>query len=148
MTQSAKSPQAPDDSGEIDRIIQEIEEMEKSIDEVQPKAAETAKVVPLRAETPPAATAEAEPAAPSLKDPIGFDQALAVATAREEGDGDTSGMAATGDGSLALSVGGCTNITLEFTQSGMTVTLRYENDALVIKTDSGAEFRVPFRKAA
>ncbi len=149
MTQSASSPKSQDESGEIDRIIQEIEQMEKSIDDVQPKPAEVAKVVPiLRSVEAEVTEATSGPTTPA-KDPIGFDQALAAATAREEGDGDvTSGATAAGEGNLALSVGGCTSISLEFAQSGMKVTLRYEDDALVIKTDGGAEFRVPFRKAA
>lgn len=66
-------------------------------------------------------------------------------------NGNRGGLGATsteqgfGGGGLAMRVGGCQAISLEFEQNGVRVTLTLEKDTLAISTDSGAEFRVPLR---
>lgn len=162
MTQSKSgAAKSVEDSQEIDRIIQEIEQMEKSIDQVEAQTPEPAKVVPIRAAeaTPSSATDVTETSAseataldgesegveaPSstVSDPIGFDKVLKAATER------AATSTSPGEGDLSLSVGGCSTITLEFGRAGSRVTLSCDDDQLTITTDTGAEFRVPFRKTA
>ncbi len=72
-------------------------------------------------------------------DPLAFETTTTPA-------GDTHGYEQSfGGGGLALKVGGCAAISLEFEQNGTRVILTLEKDTLAISTDSGAEFRIPLK---
>jgi hypothetical protein len=176
MTQGAKKTEETQaESGDIDRIIQEIEEMEKSLDSTPQTAdatdeavasesleesgsEESNNVVALKARQ---ADAEAHTSVDSPVSSGGaldtFDQALKEATARGE-DSRNAALRASSDrgspavgrstGDLSLAVSGCSSITLDFSRAGIQVTLSCDEEGLCISTDNGAEFRVPFRRAA
>lgn len=121
-----------DDAGEIDRIMKEIEELEKNME----TAAEPAgNVVSLRPETVPSAAMDAadslveSDAVPPTDEPL-----------------IKSEQTPAGEGSLSLKVGGCAEVNLEFSQAGVAVTLHCDAEGLSITTDQGAEFRIPFTK--
>lgn len=134
---NAASPAAGDEGGEIDRIMKEIEELERKMDTTGGEEAQAPqKVVSIR----PAAPAEEPPHRESLA------ESDAVPASREPLMRTSS--ASSGGGALGLRIGGCAEISLEFTRSGMTVTLSCTDDVLMITTDQGAEFRIPFKRAA
>ncbi|MEW6056226.1 MAG: hypothetical protein AB1540_06400 [Bdellovibrionota bacterium] len=129
-----------DEGEEIDRIMQEIEDLEKRMDPPQEteqtsldtraaqETQESAKVVALHA--PTAESLAETDAVPAPDEPL-----VRSAPTGDQGD-------------LSLKIGGCTQVSLEFSSAGMTVTLSYSDDALSITTDQGAEFRIPFKRGA
>lgn len=135
-----------DEAAEIDRIMKEIEELEKKMDSPElpkdiasepqplprmdtPAASEDAKVVPFRSAVETMAETDAVPVedAPLMK------------------GGQEAGA---GSGSLSLKIGGCTDVALEFTKASTTVYVSYNDDGLRISTDQGAEFKIPFKRVA
>ena len=166
MTQSATNP--VDDAGEIDRIIQEIESMEKEMDNVKAAPATKASPVAPTNSAQPEALPEPVPASTSEHTPVErdvFEEALAESStakvvpirdlgveATEHMDSSFGGSglsgASVGSGGLALKVGGCSTISLEFEQDGVRIALRLESETLSISTDAGAEFRVPLKRKA
>lgn len=176
-----------DDSGEIDRIIQEIEEMEKGMDQspaeaVSASAEETPDAAPegvdlegIVEDIPPEASEETNDdfeklsnASTGANDGPAFNREKVVPLravpqlqeADLEAESPSTGSSAPGvnfdsiasnpseGGGLALRVAGCTNIALEFTHNGLSVSLRLEEDVLAITTDNGAEFRIPIKRQA
>ena len=139
-----------DDGAEIDRIMQEIEELEKKMDEVD---AETQASKPEPVET--SSTSQGGDNVIPLRGALDgleatSDESLAETDAVPAADEPLmkSGSDGAGDGALALKVGGCTEISLEFARAGVTITLSCTADSLSISTDQGAEFRIPFKAAA
>jgi hypothetical protein len=131
-------PTGSEEGEEIDRIMKEIEDLEKRMDEDAPQAegaepkyehpTDGGKVVSLRPEvTDTMAETDAVPAA---------DEPLV----RESHS--------TGDGGLNMKIAGCAELSLEFTRAGITVSLSCTDDGLCITTDAGAEFRLPFKRTA
>lgn len=136
---------APNGEGEeIDRIMKEIEDLEKKMDDQpdaeaatanEPESTQSAKVVPLRsgmdtmAASPMDSLAETD-AVPAPDEPL-FKESSSVA-----------------EGGLSLKIGGCADVSLEFARAGMSVTLSCTDEALTITTDQGAEFRIPFKRGA
>ena len=51
-------------------------------------------------------------------------------------------------GNLAMKIGGCATISLEFERAGLTVSFECTETGLTITTDQGAEFRIPFMAKA
>ena len=124
-----------EESGEIDKIMQEIEDLEKKMDDGSDMSndAEAGKVVELRKKTDSSVSesmAETD-AVPASDEPLMMkDENTAV------------------DGGLALKIGGCSEVSLEFSRAGITVTLTCDQENLCITTDQGAEFKIPFNRAA
>jgi hypothetical protein len=133
-------PTGSEEGEEIDRIMKEIEDLEKRMDEDAPQAeadgsdtkdeetSEGGKVVALRPEV--SDTMAETDAVPASDEPL-----------MHESQG-------TGDGGLSMKIGGCTEVSLEFTRAGVTVSLSCTDDGLCITTDAGAEFRLPFKRTA
>ena len=148
-----------DDNGEIDKIMQEIEDLEKKMDETSVEAKDDASgqdvdadnVVNLRddSDIEDAPTEETVNAHGPLDE---VDAEDLTSSDLEDSDSDATPIRRNSSGSsnngLSLHVGEVSNISLEFARHGMTVSLSCTDDGLVIKTDQGAEFRVPFKRAA
>ncbi|MGE4234209.1 MAG: hypothetical protein AB7F43_12845 [Bacteriovoracia bacterium] len=135
---------------EIDRIIKEIEDLEKSIDDGEEKnegtqsAADTIESeVALETSAPEAA---AEPAPKKHLRAVPTSTSTASTPATEASSSASSSTAS--DASLGLKVDGCTAVTLDFSLSGTQVSLVCDGESLRITTESGAEFNIPLRKAA
>lgn len=128
------------EGGEIDRIMQEIEDLEKKMDNGSDMSnnAESGKVVSLHSTS--LATAESLDTSESLA------ETDAVPAADEPLLGQNEFPA--GDGGLSLKIGGCAEVALEFSRAGVTVTLTCSQENLTITTDQGAEFKIPFNRAA
>lgn len=153
-----------DEGEEIDRIMKEIEDLEKKMD-TEPAAEASA---PAKATATPTAAPAAGGALDNLDESV-FEPPSKVVpmrpslVARSDESGESlaetdavpardeplvrSG-ASSGDGGLSLKIGGCTEVNLEFTRSGMSVSLSCSDEGLVISTDQGAEFRIPFKRSA
>lgn len=139
-----------DENEEIDRIMKEIEDLEKKMDSApEPTVSEAA---PAPAEPPMDSPVEPDPT-PTAK--VVSLRPAPVAESMAETDAvpvvDEPMMrstTATADSSLSMKIGGCAEVSLEFTRSGMTVTLACGDEGLSITTDSGAEFRIPFKRDA
>jgi hypothetical protein len=188
MVQGGKNPAgtAPQANGqeseEIDRIMKEIEDLEKKMDSPTDPQSLTPETPTAEAQTTKVDSGEKESAisgfggemttdkgnAPSQAD---FEEAEVAAAASDkvvpfrgasaaieslaESDAvpvedaplihDTNSEA---DGGLSLKIGGCAEVALEFTRAGMTVSLSCTDEGLTITTDQGAEFRIPFKRAA
>lgn len=143
---SAAEAGTPNGEGEeIDRIMKEIEDLEKKMDapaEQQPEAqaaaqadspadtAQGAKVVQMRPAQTGADTLAETDAVPAPDEPLFKEQSSSA-----------------GDGGLSMKIGGCTEVSLEFSRAGMSVTLSCNDEALTISTDQGAEFRIPFKRS-
>lgn len=154
------APGRADEGEEIDRIMKEIEDLEKKMDTGAPEPAEAAAAPAASAES--AEEAEAEEA--EAESPFGAETgkvvpmrhaAAPVAESLAETDAvpprNEPLMRASndaGDSGLSMKIGGCTEVNLEFTRSGITVALSCNEDALVITTDQGAEFKIPFKRSA
>jgi hypothetical protein len=158
-----------DEGEEIDRIMKEIEDLEKKMDTEPVAEASAPAKAPATATTP--ATTAAPPTGGALDD---LDDSVfaesskvvpmrpPVATRSDdvgESLAETDAVPArdeplvkngssSGDGGLSLKIGGCTEVNLEFTRSGMSVSLSCSDEGLVISTDQGAEFRIPFKRSA
>jgi hypothetical protein len=169
MVRSDKNPLAEagttgaNEGEEIDRIMKEIEDLEKRMDTTDEEpAAEGAKSAPApvakveaepsqhaedddEVESPlaPEPTAKVVPMRPNVHDSLAETDAV---PARDEPL--MRSESSPGEGGLALKIGGCTEVNLEFTRSGISVSLSCTNDALTITTDQGAEFRIPFKRTA
>lgn len=147
MVRSDKGSAAEANSGdgeEIDRIMKEIEDLEKKMD--APAEAEAAAPAPAaepEAEAPQAKVVQMRPV--SAADTIA--ETDAVPAPDEPLFKETAGHS-TGDGGLSMKIGGCTEVSLEFTRAGMSVSLSCTDEALTITTDQGAEFRIPFKRGA
>lgn len=128
---------------EIDRIMKEIEDLEKKMDTpaeqhaeaqaaapAQADVAQGAKVVQMRPAQTGAETLAETDAVPAPDEPLFKEQA----------------GSSTADGGLSMKIGGCTEVSLEFSRAGMSVTLSCTDEALTISTDQGAEFRIPFKR--
>lgn len=124
--------QAADEAGEIDRIMQEIEDLEKKMDAGSDMSNETEnnKVVALHQKSEGESLAETDAVPPA-------DEPLMKADTLSEGNG-----------GLSLKIGGCSEVSLEFSRAGISVTLTCNDENLCITTDQGAEFRIPFNRAA
>ncbi|MBI3543027.1 MAG: hypothetical protein HY075_07120 [Deltaproteobacteria bacterium] len=141
---------------EIDRIMKEIEDLEKKMDttgeeETVAKRTEPEATAVAETETTEADdateddlhTSKVVPMRPALADTLAETDAV---PARDEplvraGDGSEAG-------GLSLRIGGCTEVNLEFTRAGVSVQLSCSDDGLSITTDQGAEFRIPFKRSA
>lgn len=171
MTQSNGA--AAQDNAEIDRIIQEIENMERQMDQAEqgsspaalPTSAEAVSQVspaptpvsspapalaaaPTWSEQPEAAAEEATPG-PALKRLLDAENEQDnVIPFKEPEPLGTSLDTDSGEGALSLKVGGSTTIHLEFDRGGTRVSLRCDQDALTITAGGGAEFRIPLHKRA
>ncbi len=154
------------DEQEIDRIMREIEELEKKVDETvsasndstntsatqavaQPIKSEPVKeannvdnVIPFKGLTTVEATKQEDSTEPNFESMAESD---AIPVHNEPLMKGLPGMN-NANGNLSLKVGGCTEVTLEFEQAGMVVTFQCSEEGLKISTDQGAEFRVPFTK--
>ncbi len=175
---SNASSQTITDQTEIERIMKEIEDLERKLspDSTPPPNAAVASepvVAKTEAEPPPPPPPALEPLAPTLA-------AVPPPAPPEPSEADADAIAVTpintptfhtqettmtpntpnlsddlltsasfesplaGDGSLGLKVSGCTEIQLEFARAGVSVSLFCTDTGLVIRTDQGAEFKVPF----
>lgn len=175
-----------DEGEEIDRIMKEIEDLEKKMDgdpSQAEAAAPAAAPTPVAQAAPPPAPA---PVAPSPELSAGTDPNRGALASSDEDPHPLAPPAAKvlpmrpqaqsnsvshdslaetdavpardeplmrsdsspGDGGLALKIGGCTEVNLEFTRSDISVSLSCTDEALVISTNQGAEFRIPFKRAA
>ena len=147
----------PEEAAEIDRIMKEIEDLEKNMDspseaDLQPaertaakadepaidpvsevadiieaNGAEEAKVVPIRPVTESLAETDAVPVVDAPLVNHGANPAT---------------------GNLSLKIGGLTEVALEFSHADTTVYFAYNDEGLKITTDQGAEFRIPYKRAA
>lgn len=175
--EEGSSPLARNDSEEIDRIMKEIEDLEKNMDSetdaVQQKAeAEASEAEKLAKGTDHDAGQQGE--ATTISDDtnqelagIMAEQPSNVIPMNRNTDMQTESLAETdavpasdeplmkapsnvgaADGALSLKIGGCAEVALEFERAGMAVKLSCTDQGLTITTDSGAEFRVPFKQAA
>lgn len=136
---------APNGEGEeIDRIMKEIEDLEKKMDDEpgaeqvasggESNVAQGSNVVPMRSGMDAMANSSVESLAETDAVPAPDEPLFKDATAA--------------DGGLSLKIGGCADVSLEFTRAGMSVTLSCTDDGLTITTDQGAEFRIPFKRGA
>lgn len=181
---SNASSQTITDQTEIERIMKEIEDLERKLSPEStpaPSTTTTPEPAALSPEpTPPPPPPATEPTAPTLTavappppptaSPQDVSESLAEAIAvtpitptfnTQENtmspntpnlsDETESLLTSTsfesplaGDGSLGLKVSGCTEIQLEFARAGVSVSLFCTDTGLVIRTDQGAEFKVPF----
>jgi hypothetical protein len=159
---------------EIDRIMKEIEDLEKKMEspteldknaEGQSALQEVEKEMTSVAEAVASAETESE-ATPETPEPFLEEEVSNVVELRrnaavQESDSlvETDAVPPQSDaplfqgsteasGSLGLKVGGCQEITLEFSRAGLAVSLTCTDEELKIRTDQGAEFRLPFKKAA
>jgi peptide deformylase len=57
-------------------------------------------------------------------------------------------MSSSEEGSLSLKLSGKMKLDLEYVTSGHRVTVSFQEEAFVVQLDGGAEFRLPFKKAA
>ncbi len=149
MVQSDNLVQAVDsgineEAAEIDRIMEQIEDLEKKM-ETEPAVTPDAKVIPMHpAERRDTSGAVESQTAHSISESL----VETDAPLTEKGPLLQNIDTVAGDGSLSLKVGQCSEISLEFARSGITITLSYNEDGLCISTDQGAEFRLPLKKAA
>lgn len=148
-----------DDHEEIDRIMQEIENLEKKMDESTsgPEASAT----PAEASSEGSGSVESSSPEESVE-PSGEEAGGKVIAFRGQSGGEsmaeTDAVPASNEplmrgvsdpeGGLSLRVGGAAEVTLEFSKAGVTVSLACTDEGLTISTDQGAEFRIPFRRAA
>ena len=161
---------------EIDRIMKEIEDLEKKMEspteldknaEGQSALQEVEKEMASAAAEESVASTESEPeGTPEASEPFLEEEVSNVVELRrnatvQETDSlvETDALPPQSDaplfqgasetaGSLGLKVGGCQEITLEFSRAGLAVSLTCTDEELKIRTDQGAEFRLPFKKAA
>jgi hypothetical protein len=155
------------DEAEIDRIIKEIEDLEKKMDEPHDSSPQGVIDGDEPVMTAEATSGEEDDAAAGAEVPGAQLYALPQAQDAEsdEGSGGGDSLAETdavpasrepllrsdssdSAGSLGLKIAGCTEVSLEFARGGLEVTLVCDADGLSIRTDQGAEFRIPFKKAA
>lgn len=144
MVQAKKSDTATGDEHEIDKIMKEIEDLEKGMEADAP--APEAKVD----EAPQAASDNVVALHPNnSEEQAGYTEGSLVESdcvpvsqeplMKSE---DTMNE----NGNLSLKIGGCAEVSLEFERAGMIVTFQCSEDGLTITTDQGAEFRIPFAK--
>lgn len=151
------SSNSPKEEAEIDRIIKEIEDLEKKMDSADTEPTSDA-----------GASAEAESntesSGESIEEPNESAKVYPIhSNASTQSDSESlaetdavpasqepllQGGNADGGGSLAMKIGGCTEVSLEFSKAGLQVTLTCNDEVLCITTDQGAEFRVPLKKVA
>jgi|GEM_PF-1695451 len=170
MVQGDKEVAQPqDDTGEIDRIMKEIEELEKNMGAAPAAAPAAGPVVAPEAAVAPAPVKDAatqEPVAPVSAETNEDDNMHHNVVPLHADSGDSESLVESdavltnneplmksdsqyeGDGALALKVGGCAEVQLEFTRAGVAVTLHCSDDGLSITTDQAAEVPIPFRNAA
>ncbi|MBI3557150.1 MAG: hypothetical protein HY074_12875 [Deltaproteobacteria bacterium] len=157
------TPAGADEGEEIDRIMKEIEDLEKKMDTSPTDAGEveTGKQNnPVAASEPNPETEQEEqpeeqehftsrpsskvvPMRPSVVESLAETDAVPARDEPLMHPSDTHG-----DGGLSLKIGGCADVNLEFTRSGMSVSLSCSDEGLTIRTDQGAEFRIPFKRTA
>lgn len=164
MTGDGNAPAKADEGEEIDRIMKEIEDLEKKMDSA-PAEAEAAASAPAPKATAPAKSAadvapEEDDQAPAGEEEDVEDNVVPMrpASPHTESLAETDAVPprdeplvrAESDESntLALKVGGCTEVNLEFARAGVTITLECTDDGLKISTNQGAEFRLPFKRTA
>lgn len=134
---------------DIDKIMKEIEDLEKNMtgSSQSAPAAATEPMAQNTTETTPTdnvLSLKVKKATPVVEE-VSMVETDAVPVTNEPLFKSSS---STGDGNMSLKIGGCADVSLEFEKSGMTVTLSYSDSGLVITTDQGAEFRIPFNKKA
>lgn len=151
------------DGDEIDRIMKEIEDLEKKIDvpsaktdvptpEVSAEVSTETKTqdnAPLQTEAPEESVIEPDlakvvPIRPTMGESMAESDAVRVndePLMKTESETQESG-------SLGLKVGGCATVSLEFEKAGVVIRLTCSDSGLVISTDQGAEFRIPLKSAA
>lgn len=159
---AAQANTDPNETEEIDRIMKEIEDLEKKMDAPAENTEKPATLERAAAESP---VASIKDEAPMESDSIPSARVVALRPDRPDRPEVTESMAETdavpaldepllrdsqdnGSAGLAMKVGGCTEVSLEFTRAGMTVSLSCTENGLCITTDQGAEFRIPFKRGA
>jgi hypothetical protein len=157
---------ASNEGEEIDRIMKEIEDLEKKMDATSNEQ-DTTTVTAENGSTEDGLL-DPEPVAPVVK-PTAKSEKVVALRPTFTASGNTSDVgeslaesdavpasqeplmrehASAPEGGLALKIGGCTDVSLEFARAGMTVTLSCNDQGLCISTDQGAEFRIPFKRTA
>ncbi len=164
----AVTPAGADEGEEIDRIMKEIEDLEKKMDtSPDSSGAEPESETQAVKQNNTVAAAEPNPETESEDEPQEFDtlspeprsKVVPMRPSIVESLAETDAVPARdeplvratdsqGDGGLSLKIGGCADVNLEFTRSGMSVSLSCTDEGLVIRTDQGAEFRIPFKRTA
>src|SRR5579871_6821097 len=172
LAENAAPGGSSNEGEEIDRIMKEIEDLEKRMDtepaaeDVEEQqlpapdlARETAIAAASRYEDQDQEKEEDEPEQPVASTPPpskvlpmrpSFSESLAETDAVPARDEPLvrGSQGAAADGGLSLKIGGCADVRLEFSRAGFSVTLSCDNEALSITTDQGAEFRIPFKRSA
>lgn len=138
---------ATDENNEIDRIMKEIEDLEQNLDEPAVDAAPPTPEAKIennatgdKMSTEPEKN-ENENNVVAIRPKSGFDEAF-EATGTDSVENEES--YASESGTLSLKVGGATEVNLSFEKAGVAVSFSCTDDGLVITTDQGAEFRIPF----
>ena len=164
------TPAGADEGEEIDRIMKEIEDLEKKMDSSpaeEDPANETnvgssalgSNALGSNALASAESNPETDPDEPENVDSEPSSKVVPMRPSIVESLAETDAVPArdepmvrgnesSGDGGLSLKIGGCADVNLEFTRSGMSVSLSCTDDGLVIRTDQGAEFRIPFKRTA
>lgn len=156
---------ASEEGEEIDRIMREIEDLEKKMDtapeqegqaeSTTPRASAESEHEPVEKESlveDSQDTSKVVPMRPQVNPQVNrmMTDTLAETDAVPPRDEPLmrSDESAARDGGLSLKIGGCTEVNLEFVRAGVSVNLECSDDGLRITTDQGAEFRIPFKRTA
>ncbi len=137
---------------DIDKIMKEIEDLEKNMSTTSqstPAAATETQSSAITETTPTdnVVPLKAKKTTPVVEE-VSMVESDAVPPPSSEPLFKSSSSYSSGDGNMSLKIGGCADVSLEFEKAGMTVKLTYSDTGLVISTDQGAEFRIPFNKKA
>lgn len=130
---------------EINKIMKEIETLEKTIEPIAQAQSPASSVPPVPVVTQ---STEVPHSTPVVNAPLTQVVNNASAIPTRVAPLPTVPTAGNQGGSFSLKVGECTQLNLEFEQAGIIVTVAYSPEALTIFTNQGAEFRVPFKRAA
>jgi len=140
---AAEAAVVPGEEHEIDRIMKEIEELEKKVDEpTQSNVARNENISSSAQNTVENSNADFKGNVIPLRESM--IETDAVLASNEPLFKPTQ---STAQGSLGLKINGCTEVSLEFEKAGMTVSFQCTDSGLTITTDQGAEFKIPFTTA-